>query len=133
MNENKAILVVEDDPVNRKLFRDILRANGFKVIEAATGKEGVDTARQGDTALILMDIQLPELNGMEAVGRLKAEPATRDIPALALTGYAVQGDREWIMASGFDDYLSKPINIDEMLEKVRRWYGAAAQSSADAP
>ena len=113
------ILIVEDDEVNRKFFRDILGANGFETIEARSGLSGVHEAVLAIPNLILMDIQMPGMDGMEAVNLLKADSTTRNIPVIALTGYAIKGDRERILAWGFDDYLSKPVDIDVLLDKIR--------------
>lgn len=134
MSDKNSILIVEDDPINRKLFGDVLRANGYQVIEATSGREGLEKARSEKPHLILMDIQLPEMDGMETVGVLKSEPETQKIPAMALTGYAIQGDRERIMASGFDDYMSKPVDLDQLLEKVRGWCASpSVQASSESP
>ena len=115
------ILIVEDDRINRKLFRDVLDANGYETSEADSGSTGLEMAGSVQPNLILMDIQLPGMDGIQVVGALKQNPATSGIPVLALTGYAIQGDRERILAGGFDDYLSKPVDIDHLLEKVHQW------------
>lgn len=115
------ILIVEDDRINRTLFRDVLQSQGYDTIEATNGIDGVKAAENEAPKLILMDIQLPDMDGMKAVARLKSNPATKNIPVVALTGYALKGDRERLLALGFDDYLSKPVDIDDLLEKVTEW------------
>ena len=105
------ILIVEDNPVNLKLLRDVLQFRGYTTLEAETGEGGVDLARTGRPALILMDVQLPGMNGREAMKVLKAEEGTRHIPIIALTAFAMKGDRERFLAEGFDGYMSKPIDI----------------------
>ena len=117
------ILIVEDDRINLTFFRDVLRSQGYDTIEASNGVEGVKAAVNERPSLILMDVQLPEMNGTQAVQRLKSNPATQHIPVVALTGYVVPGGRERLLAKGFDDYLSKPIGIDDLLEKVTGWLG----------
>lgn len=113
------ILIVEDDRITRALFRTFLQSEGYATIETANGIDGIKAAENEAPNLILMDIQMPEMDGMQALERLKSNPATDNIPVLALTGYAAEGDRERLMAKGFDGYLSKPLDLDELLEKVR--------------
>lgn len=113
------ILIVEDDRINRRLFRTFLESQGYATTEATNGIDGVKAAENEAPNLILMDIQMPEMDGMQALELLKSNPATDKIPVVALTGYAAEGDRERLMAKGFDDYLSKPIDLDDLLEKVR--------------
>lgn len=118
MNRER-ILIVEDDRITRTLFRTFLQSQGYATIEATNGIDGVKTAENEVPNLILMDIQMPEMDGMQALERLKSNPATDNIPVVALTGYAAKGDRERLMAKGFDDYLSKPLDLVFLLEKVR--------------
>ena len=118
------ILIVEDQPLNRKLVRDVLQAKGYSTVEAETGEDGVRVAVEQHPALILMDIQLPGINGIEALRRLRENPATRAIPVIAVTASAMQQNRAEIIAAGFDGYQAKPINIAAFLEAVR---GALAQ------
>lgn len=118
------VLVVEDEPFNRKLIRDILAHRGTAVIEAANGREGVDLAVEMNPGLILMDIQLPGMNGMEATRLIKANPASRHIPIVALTGYAMDGDEKRMREAGCDGYLSKPFKIKELLKMVDSFLGA---------
>ena len=113
------ILVVEDNEKNMKLFRDVLGAKGYRTIEATTGIEAVDMASEHTPDLVLMDVQLPDLDGVQALHRLRANTSTATIPVLALTAQAMQGDRERFLAEGFDGYLSKPVNVRELVSVVR--------------
>ena len=113
------ILIVEDNENNRMLVRDVLQSRGYQTAETDSGEEGVRLARASKPALILMDIQLPGMNGREALRLLRADAATRDIPVMAVTASAMTHDRHKIMATGFDAYQSKPINVREFVEAVR--------------
>ena len=113
------ILIVEDNENNRMLVRDVLQSRGYRTAETDNGEEGVRLAREHRPALILMDIQLPGMNGMDALRVLRADAATRDIPVMAVTASAMTQDRHKIMATGFDAYQSKPINVREFVEAVR--------------
>ena len=113
------ILIVEDNENNRTLVRDVLQSRGYQTAETDTGEEAVRLARASRPALILMDIQLPGMNGMEALKLLRADAATRDIPVMAVTASAMTHDRQKIMATGFDAYQSKPLNVREFVEAVR--------------
>jgi two-component system cell cycle response regulator DivK len=113
------ILVVEDNDKNRKLVRDVLTAKGYRLLEAETGEEGLRLAREQRPALVLMDIQLPGINGIEALRQLRADAATATIPVMAVTASAMTHDRQKIMAAGFDAYQSKPLSIRPFLELVR--------------
>jgi two-component system, cell cycle response regulator DivK len=115
------ILIVEDNVNNRSLFRDILVYHGHEVSVAADGMEGVALARELKPDLILMDIQMPGMDGMTAGGILKGDPATCGLKIVALTSFAMRGDQEKILAAGFDGYLSKPINTRELPGLVKRW------------
>lgn len=108
------ILIVEDNENNRGLFRDILTFHGYEVSVAADGREGVALARELMPDLILMDIQMPGMDGMTAIGILKGDPATSRLKIIALTSFAMRGDQEKFLGSGFDDYLSKPIDTREL-------------------
>ena len=112
------ILVVEDNEKNMKLLRDVLKATGHDVLEASSGEQALTLAREHGPGLILMDIQLPDMSGVEALGQLRADPRTAMIPVLAVTAQAMKGDREHFMAEGFNAYLSKPIDLDELLSAV---------------
>ena len=113
------ILIVEDNEKSRRLLRDILQAKGYQTIESDTAEEGIQLAQQSLPALVLMDIQLPGINGMEARMQLKADPKTRLIPVVAVTASAMLHDRSDIEAAGFDAFQSKPIDINEILKLVR--------------
>jgi two-component system cell cycle response regulator DivK len=113
------ILIVEDNDKNLKLVRDVLQAKGYATIEAGTAEEGIRLALERQPNLILMDIQLPGMNGIDALKSLRADPATAAIPAVAVTASVMQQDRKLITAAGFDAYVGKPINIREFLETVR--------------
>ena len=112
-------LVVEDHEKNMKLFRDVLQATGYSVLEATTGGRAVDLATEHAPALVLMDIHLPDIDGAEALGRLRADERTASIPVLAVTAQAMQGDRERLLAMGFDGYISKPVNIVRLIDTVK--------------
>lgn len=113
------ILVVEDNDKNRKLVRDVLVHQGYRLLEAESGEDGVRLAREHHPALILMDIQLPGINGIEALQQLRAAPETSGIPVIAVTASAMTTDRAKIMAAGFDGYQSKPISVRPFLAAVR--------------
>jgi CheY-like chemotaxis protein len=116
---NELILIVEDNEKNLKLVRDVLRHTGYQTIEAGTGEDGVRLAKERGPALILMDIQLPGIDGITALGQLRADPATRAIPVMAVTASAMTQDRKKIMAAGFDGYQTKPIRVREFMDAVR--------------
>ena len=116
---NELILIVEDNPQSLKLVRDILQIKGYQTIEAETGEEGVRLARERHPALILMDIQLPGINGIEALQRLRADPLTSPIPVIAVTASVMADDRQRVMAAGFDGFQGKPISVRELLATVR--------------
>jgi CheY-like chemotaxis protein len=115
------ILIVEDNENNRSLFRDILTFHGYEVSVAADGQEGVALARELMPGLILMDIQMPGMDGMTAGGILKGDPATSGLKIIALTSFAMRGDQEKFLAAGFDGFLSKPISTRELPGLVKRW------------
>ena len=115
------ILIVEDNENNRSLLGDILTFHDYEVSVAADGQEGVALARKLMPDLILMDIQMPGMDGMTAAGILKRDPVTSGLKIIALTSFAMQGDQEKILTAGFDGYLSKPINTRELLGLVKRW------------
>ena len=114
----KMILIVEDEPKNLTLLRDLLQVSGYSTIEATDGKQGVELARSKKPDLILMDIMMPEMDGLEATRILKADAATANIPILALTSYAMKGDEERILEAGCDGYLAKPFDIKKLLKTV---------------
>jgi len=117
---NELILVVEDNDKSRKLVRDLLAVKGYTVVEAETGEEGVNLARERSPSLVLMDIRLPGIDGIEALGRLRAEDATRGIPVMAMTASVMAGDRQRVLDAGFDAFQSKPIKIKEFLAAVEQ-------------
>jgi two-component system, cell cycle response regulator DivK len=112
------VLVVEDNALNLKLVRDVLGHAGYRVLEAGDAEKGIDLAREESPDLILMDIQLPGIDGVEALGRLRADAATADIPVVALTALAMKEDRERFMAAGFDGYLEKPLSVPSLAGQV---------------
>jgi two-component system, cell cycle response regulator DivK len=114
------VLVVEDNERNMKLFRDVLQASGYRTLEATTGGRAVELVIEHGPDLVLMDIQLPDIDGLEALDRLRADERTASVPVLALTAQAMEGDRERFLAAGFDGYLSKPVNIADFLATVKR-------------
>jgi CheY-like chemotaxis protein len=122
---NELILIVEDNEKNRKLVRDVLLFKGYRVAEAETGEDGVRLAGELSPALILMDIQLPGISGIEALAQIRAHEATRAIPVIAVTASAMTTDRSKILAAGFDGYQSKPINVKAFVAAVQRTLGAS--------
>ena len=114
----KPILIVEDNEKNMKLVRDVLQAKGYATIEAVTGEDGVRLAKERLPALVLMDIQLPGINGIEALRQLRADPATAAIPVIAVTASVMASDRRNITDAGFDGYVGKPLNLKEFLDAV---------------
>jgi two-component system cell cycle response regulator DivK len=114
------VLIVEDNDKNMKLARDVLQAKGYQTLEAVTGEEGVKLAREKKPDLVLMDIQLPGINGIEAFRQIRAHENTRGIPVVALTASVTPTDRSAITAAGFDAFLGKPINLKEFLDTVKR-------------
>jgi two-component system, cell cycle response regulator DivK len=115
------ILVVEDNEMNMKLLRDVLYATGYRTLEATTGAEAVELASANVPDLVLMDIQLPDFDGVQALHRLRANERTASIPVLAVTAQAMQGDRQQFLAAGFDGYVSKPLNVRELIGTVRQY------------
>jgi two-component system cell cycle response regulator DivK len=114
------ILVVEDNEKNMKLVREVLQAAGYRTLEATTGGRAVESAIEHRPDLVLMDIQLPDIGGVEALARLRTDERTAAIPVLALTAQAMDGDRERFLAAGFDGYLSKPVDIVELVGAVKQ-------------
>jgi two-component system cell cycle response regulator DivK len=120
---DELILVVDDNDKNLRLARDVLRINGFRTLEASTAGEALTLAAERLPDVILMDVRLPDMSGVEAVRRLKVDPSTATIPVIALTAFAMDGQREWLLDAGFDDYVAKPIDIHTFPEAVRRHCG----------
>ena len=114
------ILIVEDNEKNRKLLRDVLQVKGYQTVETESAEEGIRLAQESRPALILMDLQLPGMNGIEALGRLRTDERTKGIPVIAVTASAMTQSREQIMAAGFDGYQTKPISVKEFLVSVRQ-------------
>lgn len=117
---SELILITEDNEKSRKLMREVLRVKGYQTIETETAEEGIRIAQESRPALILMDLQLPGMNGFAALTSLRADPRTQVIPVIAVTASAMTHSRPQILAAGFDAYLGKPINLKEFLEVVRQ-------------
>jgi two-component system, cell cycle response regulator DivK len=115
----KRLLIVEDNEKNMKLVRDVLQATGYSTLEATTGEEAIELSLSQAPALVLMDVQLPGIDGVEALERLRQNERTASIPVLALTAQAMSGDRERFLEAGFDGYLAKPVDVGELIETVR--------------
>ncbi|HET6294730.1 MAG TPA: response regulator [Kribbella sp.] len=113
------ILVVEDNPKNLKLVRDVLRYSGYEVIEATSGEDGVRLAYETSPDLILMDLQLPGIDGVEALRRIRTSDRTRGVPVVAVTAFAMDHDRERAFDSGFNGYVEKPISVRRLPQQVR--------------
>jgi two-component system, cell cycle response regulator DivK len=113
------VLIVEDNEKNMKLVRDVLQATGYNTVEATTGEQAVELALSQAPALVLMDVHLPGIDGVEALERLRQNERTASIPVLALTAQAMSGDRERFLEAGFDGYLAKPVDVGALIEAVR--------------
>ena len=120
--KEKKVLIVEDEETIRRLFKDVLEKVGYKIIIAGDGEQGVQLASKEKPDLILMDVQMPIKNGLEATKEIKGNPLTNNIPVVALTALAMKGDEERIRAAGCDDYISKPVQIRALLEKVASYF-----------
>ena len=121
----KQVMIVEDNELNMKLFRDLIEASGYATIQTRNGMEALDLARKHRPDLILMDIQLPEVSGLEVTKWLKEDEELKAIPVVAVTAFAMKGDEERIREGGCEAYLSKPISVAKFLETVRTYLGAA--------
>ena len=119
----KTVLVVEDNELNMKLFHDLLEANGYNIVQTRNGLEAIDLAREHHPDLILMDIQLPEVSGLEVTKWIKEDDELRTIPVIAVTAFAMKGDEERIRQGGCEAYLSKPISVTKFLETVKTYIG----------
>ena len=117
------ILVVEDNAKNMTLLRDVLRATGYRTLEASTGEQALVSARAHGPALVLMDIRLPDMDGVEVLRRLRSDERTASMPVVAVTAQAMSGDGERFKEAGFDGYLSKPVDVDELLATVEQHCG----------
>ena len=113
------VLIVEDNEKNMKLFRDVLSAKGYRTLEATSGAQAIELALEHVPDLVLMDIRLPDVDGVQALGRLRSEERTTSIPVVAVTAQAMRGDRERFLAAGFDGYVPKPVDIAELAATVR--------------
>jgi two-component system, cell cycle response regulator DivK len=120
----KTVMIVEDNELNMKLFHDLLEAQGYRTVATRNGIEAVELARQHHPDLILMDIQLPEVSGLEVTKWLKEDPMLKSIPVVAVTAFAMKGDEERIREGGCEAYLSKPISVGKFLETVRQFLEA---------
>lgn len=127
---DELILIVEDHEKNRKLVRDVLQHQGYRTLEAETAEEGIRLAQESRPALILMDVQLPGIDGITALGQLRADPRTSATPVIAVTASAMIHDRQKIMAAGFDGYQTKPIGVKEFLAAVRELLGRRGSPGA---
>ncbi|MBI3042978.1 MAG: response regulator [Betaproteobacteria bacterium] len=114
------ILIVEDNEKNLKLVRDVLQVKGYQTLEAGTAEDGIRIAREQSPDLVLMDIQLPGMNGIEALKALRADSATAAIPVIAITASVMQQDRQQIMRAGFDGFIEKPVNLRNLLDTVQQ-------------
>ena len=114
----KTILVVEDNELNLRLFCDLLNANGYRAHPVRDGRDALAKAREVSPDLIIMDIQLPHVSGLELIGQMKADPALKPVPIMAVTAYAGKGDEEQIRAAGAEAYVSKPISVIKFIESV---------------
>jgi two-component system cell cycle response regulator DivK len=117
----KTVLIVEDNELNMKLFHDLLDAHGYRTIQTRDGLEALDLARKHAPDLILMDIQLPEVSGLEVTKWLKEDGELKQIPVIAVTAFAMKGDEEKIRQGGCEDYISKPISVMQFLDTVRKF------------
>jgi CheY-like chemotaxis protein len=125
---NELILIIEDNEKNRKLARDVLQVKGYKTIESETAEKGLELARNQSPALILMDIQLPGMDGITAMKQLKASPNTAKIPIIAITASAMTHNRTTMLAAGFDGYQTKPITLKDFLGEVERVLALAGKA-----
>jgi two-component system cell cycle response regulator DivK len=121
----KTVLVVEDNELNMKLFHDLLEASGYNILQTRNGLEAIDIAREHRPDLILMDIQLPEVSGLEVTKWIKEDDDLRAIPVIAVTAFAMKGDEERIRQGGCEAYLSKPISVSTFLSTVKSYLGDA--------
>ena len=117
----KCVLIVEDNELNMKLFHDLLEAHGYETLQTRSGMEALSLARRHHPNLILMDIQLPEVSGLEVTRRLKEDEELRSIPIIAVTAFAMKGDEEKIRDGGCEEYIAKPISVTKFLETVQKF------------
>jgi two-component system cell cycle response regulator DivK len=126
MTSPALILIVEDNPRNLKLVRDVLEHAGYVTLAAERAELGLELARERGPDLVLMDVQLPGMDGVEALGHLRADPATAAVPVVAVTAFAMEADRARLLAAGFDDYIEKPISVRELPRRVAAVIGSPA-------
>jgi two-component system, cell cycle response regulator DivK len=124
----RRVLIAEDDEKSMKLFREALQLNGFETLEATTGEQAVELATRHGPNLVLMDIQLDGMNGLTALRCLREDRRTASTPIVAVTAQAMAGDRERFLDAGFDDYISKPVNIRELVATIKRYCGGDARA-----
>ena len=129
MSHGALVLIIEDNPKNLKLARDVLNHTGYETLEAETAEDGLALARTRHPDIVLMDVQLPGMDGVEALDRLRSHPETRDIPVIALTAFAMKEDRERFLAAGFDRYVAKPLDIREFPRQVAAALAAAGANA----
>ena len=129
----KTVLIVEDNELNMKLFHDLLEAHGYNTVATRNGVEAIDLARKHRPDLILMDIQLPEVSGLEVTKWIKDDPELHAIPVIAITAFAMKGDEERIRQGGCEAYLSKPISVAKFIETIRQFLGAPRENANDRP
>lgn len=120
---SKTVLIVEDNELNMKLFHDLVKSLGLKVLQTRNGMEALSLVREHKPDLVIMDIQLPEVSGIEVTSWIKADPTISKTPVLAVTAFAMKGDEDRIRASGCDGYLSKPIAVASFLQTVKSFVG----------
>ncbi len=128
--EQKTVLYIEDNPHNRRLVRRTLQRRGYEMVEADNGVTGLEMVRELKPPLVLLDIGLPQMDGIEVVKHIKTDTELQQIPVIALTASAMRGDRERFLAAGCDDYLSKPIQVLELLQMVKQYYPEKGHNSA---
>ncbi len=127
---SRRILIVEDNDLNLKLFRDILAANGYEVVETKEGHQAMALTKEHMPDLILMDIQLPEISGLEITKLIKADESIAHIPIIAVTAFAMKDDEERILRAGCEAYLSKPISIDQLISTISQLLSAPQEANA---
>ncbi len=118
---SKKVMIVEDNELNMKLFRDLVEASGYETVETRNGLMALDLARSSMPSLILVDIQLPEVSGIDVIKQLKGDEELRSIPVVAVTAFAMKGDEERIRASGCEEYMSKPISVPHFITMVKHF------------
>ncbi len=125
------VLIVEDNELNMKLFHDLLEAHGINTVQTREGKKALDMAREHDLDLIIMDIQLPEISGLEITRQLKEDDELKSIPVIAVTAFAMKGDEQKILDGGCEDYISKPISVSRFIEVVKKHLNKSGDQETD--